>query len=68
MILVGMAHMRLIGLYMKYKGWYMQIAKIFHLNILAMITPDFINYYGNSKSNIPALQQRLNDLTLTLYS
>ena len=49
--------MRLIELYMKYKGWYTQVAPMFHVNILAMNTLDFINYNGNSKSNIPAMQQ-----------
>ena len=50
MILVGMAHMRLFGLYMKYKGWYTQVALVSHVNILAMNTLDFIDYYGNSTS------------------
>ena len=49
--------MRHIELYMKYKGWYTQVAPMFHVNILAMNTLDFINYNGNSKSNIPAIQQ-----------
>ena len=35
----------------------MQVAHLSHVNIVAMNTLDYINYYGNSQSNIPALQQ-----------